>query len=59
MIVSHREAKQQRAHTMIEEALKNETPIKGTIVRVVKGGVIVEIGTTAFLPASQIDSRRD
>ncbi|MBI1784407.1 S1 RNA-binding domain-containing protein [Candidatus Sumerlaeota bacterium] len=33
-------------------------PVTGRVVRVVKGGLIVDVGTTAFLPSSQVDQRR-
>ncbi len=56
--LSYREAQRRRAMDMIEEAVKNETPVKGVITRTVKGGLIIDIGTTAFLPGSQIDLRR-
>ncbi|RMF59437.1 MAG: 30S ribosomal protein S1 [Bacteroidetes bacterium] len=43
----------------IEEAYENEEVIEGTIVRRIKGGMIVELfnGMEAFLPGSQIDVR--
>ena len=56
--LSYREAQRRRALDMIEEAVKNQTPVKGVVTRTVKGGLIIDIGTTAFLPGSQIDLRR-
>jgi small subunit ribosomal protein S1 len=43
----------------IEEIYENEEVIEGTIVRRIKGGMIVELfdGMEAFLPGSQIDAR--
>ena len=43
----------------IEEAYENENVLEGTIVRRIKGGMIVELfdGVEAFLPGSQIDVR--
>ncbi|GIV62323.1 MAG: hypothetical protein KatS3mg044_1189 [Rhodothermaceae bacterium] len=43
----------------IEEAYENEEVLEGTIVRRIKGGMIVELfdGMEAFLPGSQIDVR--
>lgn len=58
VMLSHAEARRRKATEAIQAAIKNNTPIKGKIVRVVKGGLIVDIGTTAFLPASQIDRKR-
>lgn len=56
--LSHTEARRRGAYRVIETAFKDQTPIEGTVSRVVKGGLIVDLGTTAFLPASQIDLRR-
>jgi len=58
LILSHSEAARRVALQRIEEAAKNNTPIKGRVSKVTKGGLLVEIGTTAFLPASQIDRKR-
>jgi len=42
----------------LKEAFENETIIKGTLIRRIKGGMIVELGKVqAFLPGSQIDVR--
>ena len=42
----------------LREAFENETIITGTIVRRIKGGLIVDLGIVqAFLPGSQIDIR--
>lgn len=56
--LSYQEARRRKAMKMVKEALDNQTPLKGQVTRTVKGGLIVDIGTTAFLPASQIDLRR-
>ena len=56
--LSHREARRRKAWTEAEEAFKNRTAMKGVVTRTVKGGLILDIGTTAFLPASQIDLQR-
>jgi len=56
--LSHTEARRRLTYQAIEAALAAGTPIRGRVTRAVKGGLIVEIGTTAFLPASQIDLRR-
>jgi small subunit ribosomal protein S1 len=39
----------------IEEAFKNETPVQGTVLERVKGGLSVDIGVRAFLPGSLVD----
>lgn len=56
--LSHREAQRRKAWTAAEEAFTKHTTLKGVVTRTVKGGLILDIGTTAFLPASQIDLRR-
>lgn len=58
IILSHLEARRHAASRQIEEALESGEKISGRVVRAVKGGLIVDVGTTAFLPASQIDLRR-
>ena len=32
--------------------------VSGTVTRNIKGGLLVNIGVSAFLPASQVDIRR-
>ena len=41
----------------IEEAFRAKTTIEGTVVDLIKGGLVVDIGVRAFLPASQVDVR--
>ncbi len=41
----------------IKLACEQNTPLKGTIVERVKGGLSVDIGIPAFLPGSQVDIR--
>ncbi|MCC6545863.1 30S ribosomal protein S1 [Candidatus Sumerlaeota bacterium] len=53
--LSHRLARTQQAQKNIQQALENKVPIRGTVSSVVKGGVMVDIGLEAFMPASQID----
>ena len=56
--LSHAEARRRKAFVAVREALESKAPVKGIVTRTVKGGLILDIGTTAFLPASQIDLRR-
>ncbi len=58
IILSHAEARRRVAFDAVKASLETGKTITGRVVRVVKGGLIVDIGTTAFLPASQIDRRR-
>jgi small subunit ribosomal protein S1 len=39
----------------IEEAFRSKSNIEATITDTIKGGLVVEIGVRAFLPASQVD----
>lgn len=41
----------------IEEAFRGKATIEGTVVDLIKGGLVVDIGVRAFLPASQVDVR--
>jgi len=52
-------AERQKAIKKIEECFKNKIPIEGKIVSRIKGGMMVDVGLRAFLPASHIDIRID
>jgi small subunit ribosomal protein S1 len=41
----------------VKKACEQNTPIKGTVLERVKGGLSVDIGIPAFLPGSQVDIR--
>jgi len=41
----------------VKHACEQNTPVKGTIMERVKGGLSVDIGIPAFLPGSQVDIR--
>jgi small subunit ribosomal protein S1 len=41
----------------IEEAFRTKATIEGTVTDLIKGGLVVDIGVRAFLPASQVDIR--
>ena len=57
-ILSKEKADFMRRWRDLQEAFENETIITGTIVRRIKGGLIVDLGIVqAFLPGSQIDIR--
>src|SRR3990172_9626615 len=54
--LSKKKAEVARQWDYIEEACEKGTPIEGTIVELVKGGLIVDLSEIkAFLPGSQID----
>lgn len=51
------EADELLAWQKAKEAFESGTPIEGTIVEAVKGGVVLDLGLRAFMPASQIGKR--
>lgn len=55
---SYKKARQADALAMLAQAAKAKVPVRGTISRVVNGGVIVDVGFPAFMPGSQVDIRR-
>ena len=59
LVLSKTKADKFRRWERIEQAFLNETVLEGTIVRRIKGGMIVDLidGLEAFLPGSQIDVR--
>ncbi|MFT4605293.1 MAG: small subunit ribosomal protein S1, partial [Rhodothermales bacterium] len=59
LVLSKSKADTVRRWRKIEDAFEGETVLEGTIVRRIKGGMIVELfeGLEAFLPGSQIDVR--
>ncbi len=59
LVLSKTKADKFRRWERIEHAFENETILEGTIIRRIKGGMIVDLidGLEAFLPGSQIDVR--
>ncbi|GAB4310980.1 MAG: 30S ribosomal protein S1 [Candidatus Sumerlaeia bacterium] len=58
LVVRHRQAREAAMLQRIEAIHKNGEPVKGKVVQAVKGGLIVDIGVRAFLPASHVDTGR-
>jgi len=56
-LVSYEKAQRLRVWDVIEKAANDKTPVMGTIVSRVKGGLTVDIGMKAFLPGSQLEIR--
>ena len=56
-IISRSKAKSKEIWAEIERSFEAEELVEGVITGKVKGGLSVEIGVTAFLPGSQIDTR--
>ncbi len=56
--LSKRKADRQIAWQRITETTKQGDEVEGTVMRKIKGGLLVDIGVPVFLPASQVDIRR-
>ncbi len=56
-LVSYDKAQRLRVWDVIEKAANDKTPMMGTVVSRVKGGLTVDIGLKAFLPGSQLEVR--
>lgn len=58
LVLSKKRAKFEKAWRKIEEASESGEPVEGTVIEVVKGGLIIDLGIRGFLPASLVDIRR-
>ncbi len=58
LIMSKKRARFERAWRRIETAAESGEPVEGTVIEVVKGGLIIDLGVRGFLPASLVDIRR-
>jgi small subunit ribosomal protein S1 len=58
LILSKKRARFERAWRRIEAAAESGDPVTGTVIEVVKGGLIIDLGVRGFLPASLVDIRR-
>lgn len=59
VVLSKKKADFLRVWERIKEAYEQDRPVRGTLVRKIKGGVTVDLmGVDAFLPGSQIALRR-
>ncbi len=57
LVLSKDKAEILKAWDRISEACETGTPVEGTVMAKVKGGLSVDIGVKAFLPGSQVDLR--
>ncbi len=57
VILSHVRARRRRVWENIEKSYRDHSTITGRAVDRIKGGLVVDIGLRAFLPASQLDVR--
>ena len=58
LILSKKRARFEMAWKRIEGAGETGDPVEGTVIEVVKGGLILDLGVRGFLPASLVDIRR-
>jgi len=58
LILSKKRAQYERAWSRIEDIMNRGGTIKGPVIEVVKGGLILDIGLRGFLPASLVELRR-
>ncbi len=56
LILSKRRADFEKRWSELRDAAENETLLKGTVIKIIKGGLVVDLGVVnAFLPGSQVD----
>ncbi len=58
IVLSKRKADRLLNWQRIVETKKEGDPVRGRVMRKIKGGLLVDIGVPVFLPASQVDIRR-
>ncbi|TML11995.1 MAG: 30S ribosomal protein S1 [Actinobacteria bacterium] len=58
LVLSKKRAQYERAWGKIESVKEADGIVKGMVIEVVKGGLIVDIGLRGFLPASLVELRR-
>jgi small subunit ribosomal protein S1 len=58
LILSKKRAQYERAWGTIEKIKEEDGVVTGTVIEVVKGGLILDIGLRGFLPASLVEMRR-
>ncbi|HEX3241864.1 MAG TPA: 30S ribosomal protein S1 [Solirubrobacterales bacterium] len=58
LVLSKTRARIEKAWRRIEAAAESGEPVEGSVIEVVKGGLILDLGVRGFLPASLVDIRR-
>jgi len=58
LVLSKKRAQYERAWGAIEKIKEEDGVVTGTVIEVVKGGLILDIGLRGFLPASLVEMRR-
>ena len=57
-VLSYLRAHRKRVWDDLERAYRSHEPVRGRVVERIKGGLVVDIGVRAFLPASHADLRQ-
>lgn len=55
--ISHQKAARRKVWEDVERAFREQTPVTGRVIDRIKGGLTVDVGVPAFLPASHADVR--
>src|ERR1700758_4507858 len=58
LIMSKKRARFEKAWRRIETAAESGEPVEGTVIEVVKGGLIIDLGVRGFLPGSVVGNPR-
>jgi len=58
LVLSKKRAQYEAAWGSIERIYTEDRTVQGTVIEVVKGGLIIDIGLRGFLPASLVEMRR-
>jgi small subunit ribosomal protein S1 len=58
LVLSKKRAQYERAWGTIERIYTDDRTVRGSVIEVVKGGLILDIGLRGFLPASLVEMRR-
>ncbi len=58
LVLSKRKAERIEQWLGVMQNVHEGDVVKGTVIRKIKGGLLVDIGVNVFLPASQVDIRR-
>ncbi len=58
LVLSKKRAQYERAWGTIEQIYAGDRTVQGSVIEVVKGGLILDIGLRGFLPASLVEMRR-
>ena len=57
VVLSYQRAHRRRVWADLDKAYREKSHVTGRVVDRVKGGLVVDVGVRAFLPASQVDLR--